>query len=60
MLHRAAIFYADDSLVASTDLVWMQGLFNALNRFFGRLGIRKCLGIQSGYSASAVARLVPS
>ena len=34
MQHRVAFFYADDDLVLLTDLVWLQGSFDTLNRLF--------------------------
>ena len=44
MLHRAAFLYVDDGLVASTDLVWLQGLFDTLDRLFNRVGLCKNVG----------------
>ena len=41
MIHHVAFFYADDGLVASTDPVWIQGLFNNLTGLFYRVGIQK-------------------
>ena len=39
MQHRTAFFYADDGMVASTDLVGPQGEFDILTRLFNRVGI---------------------
>ena len=39
--HQAALFYADDGMVASSDLAWLQGAFNALVGLFDRVGLRK-------------------
>ena len=41
VIHHLAFFYADDGLVASTDPVWIQGLFNNLTGLFYRVGIQK-------------------
>ena len=44
VLHCAAFFYMDDGLVASTDPVWLQGLFDTLERAFNRVGLWKNVG----------------
>ena len=42
---RGDIFsYADDSLVASTDPVWLQGAFDTLTEFFNMVGLPKNAG----------------
>ena len=41
MLHRAAFLYMEEGLVASTELVLLQGAFNTLTRLFGRVGLKK-------------------
>ena len=38
---KCHIFYAYDGLTASTDPVWLQGVFDTLAKFFGRVGIWK-------------------
>ena len=38
--HQAALFYADNNMVASSDPVWIQGAFNALVGLFDRLGLQ--------------------
>ena len=49
VLHRAALFYANDVLVVPTDSEWLQGSFDTLTAFFVRVGIwnnfRKMFGI---------------
>ena len=42
--HQAALFYADDGTVASSDLRWLQGAFNTLVGLFDRAGLRKNVG----------------
>ena len=37
--HCAGFFYAEYGLVALTDLVWMQGVFDTLTRLFDRVGL---------------------
>ena len=39
--YQAALFYADDGIVASSDPRWLYGAFNNLVRLFGRVGLRK-------------------
>ena len=60
MLHRADFLYTDDSLVASTDPVYMQGAFETLTGLFDRVGIRNFLGRYSRLSANPYAWLGPS
>ena len=38
--HQSALFYADDSMVASSDPGWMQGAFDTLVGIFDRVGLR--------------------
>ena len=38
--HQAALFYADDGMVASSDPHWIQGAFNTLVGLFDRVGLR--------------------
>ena len=38
--HQAALFYADDIMVASSDPRWLQGAFNTLVGLFDRVGLR--------------------
>ena len=38
--HQAALLYADDGMVASSDPVWLQGAFNALVGLFDRVGLQ--------------------
>ena len=40
---KAALFYADDSLVDSTDPGWLQLEFDTLTGLFDRVGIKKKL-----------------
>ena len=37
--HQAALFYADDGMVASSNPAWMQGAFNVLVGLFDRVGL---------------------
>ena len=37
--HQAALFYADDGMVASSDPCWLQWAFNALVSLFKRVGL---------------------
>ena len=39
--HQAALFYADDSMVASSDPQWLQWAFAKLVRLFDRVGLNK-------------------
>ena len=39
--HQAALFYADDGMVISSDPAWLQGAFTALVGIFDRVGLRK-------------------
>ena len=38
--YQAALFYADNSMVASSDPTWIQGEFNALVVLFDRVGVQ--------------------
>ena len=38
------MFYADNSMVASSDLVWLQIAFNALFGLFDRVGLQTNVG----------------
>ena len=42
--HQAALFYADNGMVASYDPRWLQGAFNTLVGLFDRVGLRKNFG----------------
>ena len=42
--HKAALFYADNIMVASSDPVWMQGAFTALVGLFDRVVLRTNVG----------------
>ena len=37
--HQAALFYADNGMVASSDPRWLQGAFNTLVGLFDRVGL---------------------
>ena len=39
--HQAALFYADDGMVVSSDPAWLQGAFTNLVGIFDRVGVRK-------------------
>ena len=39
-IYRNTIFYADDGLVASTESVWSQGVFDTITGFFDRVRLR--------------------
>ena len=39
--HQAALFYADNGMVASSDPCWLQGVFNTLVGLFDRVVLRK-------------------
>ena len=38
--HQAALLYADDGMVASSDPRWLQGAFNTLVGLFDKVGLR--------------------
>ena len=38
--HQAALFYADDVMVALSDPHWLQGVFSTLVGLFDRVGLR--------------------
>ena len=40
-IHQAAIFYAENGMVASSDPHWPQGVFNAPVGQFDRVGLQK-------------------
>ena len=42
--HQAALFYAADGMVASSDPGWIQGTFNTLVGLFDRVGLLKNFG----------------
>ena len=42
--HQAALFYADDGMVALSDPRWIQWAFNALVSLFERVGLRTNVG----------------
>ena len=42
--HQAALFYAYDGMVASSDPRWLQGAFNALVGLFYRVSLQKNVG----------------
>ena len=42
--HQAALFYADNGMVASSDPRWLQGSFNTLVGLFDRVGLRTNVG----------------
>ena len=42
--HQAALFYADDSMVASSEPAWLQGAFNSLVGLFDRVGLQTNVG----------------
>ena len=42
--HQAALFYADDGMVASLDPVWLQGAYNTLVGLFDRVGLQTNVG----------------
>ena len=42
--HQAALFYADDVMVAWSDPGWLQGAFNTLVGLFDRVGLRTNVG----------------
>ena len=42
--HQAALFYADDGIVASSDPCCLQWAFNALVGLFERVGLRNNVG----------------
>ena len=42
--HQGALFYADNGMVASSDLVWLQGAFNTLVGLFDRVGLQTNVG----------------
>ena len=42
--HQAALFYADDSMVVSSNPAWLQGAFTTLVGLFDRVGLRTNVG----------------
>ena len=42
--HQAALFYAENSMVASSDPHWLQWEFNTLVGLFERVGLRTNVG----------------
>ena len=42
--HQAALFYAEDSMVAFLDPRWLQGAFNTLVGLFDMVGLQKNIG----------------
>ena len=42
--HQAALFYADDGMVAPSDPRWIQWAFNALAGLFERVGLQTNVG----------------
>ena len=42
--HQAALFYTNDSMVASSDPAWLQGAFTALVGLFDRVGLQNNFG----------------
>ena len=42
--HQAALFYAENGMVASSDPRWLQWAFDALVSLFERVGLRKNVG----------------
>ena len=42
--HQSAVFYADDSMVVSSDPAWLQGEFNTLVAIFDRVGLLTNVG----------------
>ena len=42
--HQAALFYADDGMVVSSDPHWLKWAFNALVGLFGLVGLRTNVG----------------
>ena len=43
-MHQAALLYADDGMVASSDPACLQGAFNALVGLFDRVGLQTNVG----------------
>ena len=48
VIHRVTLFYVDEFLVASTELVYLQGEFDTLTGLFDRSGIWKNIGNMVG------------
>ena len=42
--HQAALFYANDGMVTSSDPAWLQGAFNILVGLFDRVGLHTNVG----------------
>ena len=42
--HQAALLYADDGMIVSSDPRWLQGAFNTLVGLFYRVGLRANVG----------------
>ena len=43
-IHHSYFLYADDGLVRSTDLEWLQGAFDTLIGMFDKLGLQTNIG----------------
>ena len=55
--HQNFLFYADDGMIASSDPVWIQGMFSTLVGIFDRVGLKTNVGDSMyGYSAQSVGR----
>ena len=54
--HKAALFYADDGMVASSNPRWLQWAFNALVGFFDCVGLH----INVGKTVSMTCRPCPT
>ena len=50
--HQAALFYADDAMVASSGPLWLQGAFNNLVGLFDRVGLRTNIGRHLAWSVA--------
>ena len=42
--HQSEVFYANNSMVVSSDPAWLQGAFSALVAIFDRVGLRTNVG----------------
>ena len=61
--HQAALFYADNGMVASSDPHWLQGAFNTLVGLFDKVGLRTNFGKTFGmvfHPCQAAGKLLES
>ena len=55
--HQAALFYADNSMVASSNPCWLQWAFNALVGLFELVGLRTNIYPSKGFKNTLISKL---